>query len=98
MNAKHSTDRAMQAQLDRLAAGELPENDRRSLLAWLDEDAARWRACALAFLEAQNWEAAAASWPATNSASKCLAREHDAPTASDGRWKQVLALAAAAAL
>ena len=64
MNAKLTLDHAMQAQLDRLVAGDLPENDRRSLLAWLDEDAGRWRACALAFLEAQTWEAATAAWPA----------------------------------
>jgi hypothetical protein len=47
------------AQIDRLVAGELAEHDRRSLLAWLDEEPTRWRACALAFLEAQAWEEAA---------------------------------------
>lgn len=46
------------AQIDRLVAGELAEHDRRSLLAWLDEEPTRWRACALAFLEAQAWEEA----------------------------------------
>ncbi len=46
------------AQLDRLVSGDLPEPDRRSLLAWLDEEPTRWRACALAFLEAQVWEQA----------------------------------------
>jgi len=46
------------AQLDRLAGGDLPEADRRALLAWLDEEPARWRACALAFLESQVWEQA----------------------------------------
>jgi hypothetical protein len=51
-------DRTMQAQLDRLAAGDLPENEREALLAWLDEDIARWRACGLAFLESQLWEGA----------------------------------------
>jgi len=56
-------DRAAQAQLDRLAAGELPEGERLGLLAWLDEDPRRWRACAVTFLEAQCWEAAAAEWP-----------------------------------
>lgn len=53
-------DRRMQAQIDRLVAGELPESERRSVLAWLDEDVRRWRACAVAFLETQSWEAAAA--------------------------------------
>ena len=48
------------AQIDRLVSGDLPESDRRSLLAWLDEEPTRWRACALAFLEAQVWEQATA--------------------------------------
>jgi hypothetical protein len=47
------------AQIDRLVSGDLGEPDRRSLLAWLDEEPQRWRACALAFLEAQAWEQAA---------------------------------------
>ncbi|MCI0360186.1 MAG: hypothetical protein L0211_17045 [Planctomycetaceae bacterium] len=50
------------AQIDRLVSGDLPESDRRSLLAWLDEEPSRWRTCALAFLEAQTWEQAVA-WP-----------------------------------
>jgi hypothetical protein len=63
MNDATTIDRAMQAQMDRLAVGELPESERRSLLAWLDEDVRRWRACAMAFLEAQTWEAAVVDWP-----------------------------------
>jgi hypothetical protein len=51
---------ALAAQIDRLVSGDLHEGDRRSLLAWLDEEPTRWRACALAFLEAQVWEQAAA--------------------------------------
>src|SRR5262245_12171391 len=54
-------DRAMQAQIDRLVSGELSDSERRSVLAWLDEDVRRWRPCAIAFLEAQTWEAAASS-------------------------------------
>ena len=46
------------ARIDRLVSGDLPEADRRSLIAWLDEEPARWRVCALAFLEAQVWEQA----------------------------------------
>lgn len=46
------------ARIDRLVSGDLPEADRRSLIAWLDEEPARWRSCALAFLEAQAWEQA----------------------------------------
>ena len=54
------------AQIDRLVAGELPESDRRSLLAWLDEEPTRWRACAVAFLEAQAWEDASEGGQKTN--------------------------------
>ena len=54
----HSAD-MIAGQLDRLVSGDLPEPDRRSLLAWLDEEPTRWRVCALAFLEAQVWEQAA---------------------------------------
>ncbi len=61
MNRIETIDRAMQVQLDRLASGDLSESERGNVLAWLDEDATRWRACGLAFLEAQLWEGAAAS-------------------------------------
>src|SRR5262245_52736011 len=54
-----SIDHSTLAQIDRLVAGELSEAERCSLLAWLDEDARRWRTCAIAFLEAQSWEDAA---------------------------------------
>jgi hypothetical protein len=55
-----SFDSAMQSQIDRLVANELSETDRAKLLEWLDQDCVRWRRCALAFLEAQMWEQAAA--------------------------------------
>jgi anti-sigma factor RsiW len=61
------------AQIDRLVSGDLPESDRRSLLAWLDEEPSRWRACALAFLEAQTWE------QATAFTEEALTREGKAP-------------------
>ena len=48
----------MRSRIDRLVSGELGEHDRQELLAWLEADAARWRSCALAFLEAQVWEEA----------------------------------------
>jgi len=44
--------------LDRLACGELDEQTRGSLLAWLDTEPLRWRACALALLEVQTWHEA----------------------------------------
>ena len=39
--------------LEHLADGELPEAQRRELLSKLDRASGGWRACALAFLEAQ---------------------------------------------
>lgn len=56
--ALQATDARMRSQIDVLVCGELAEEERRELLAWLDADAARWRACGLAFLEAQVWEEA----------------------------------------
>jgi hypothetical protein len=41
--------------LDRLACGELDERARQQLLNWLESEPLRWRACALALLEAQAW-------------------------------------------
>jgi len=73
-----AVDRAMQAQIDRLVTGELSEGDRRSVLAWLDEDVRRWRTCAIAFLEAQCWEASATDLPRWDES--ILAR-----TASEGK-------------
>src|SRR5262245_46215171 len=91
---------AMQAQLDRLVGGDLAENDRRSLLAWLDEDASRWRACAVAFLEAQNWEAAAKDWPglAGEAVSGQEPTVQKSPATRDGLWRQILAAAVAVLL
>jgi hypothetical protein len=41
--------------LDRLVDGELSADERRALLAWLDDEPGAWRRCALAFVEAQSW-------------------------------------------
>ncbi|MBI3838753.1 MAG: hypothetical protein HY288_12580 [Planctomycetia bacterium] len=41
--------------LDRLVDGELSQDQRRDLLAGLDDEPGAWRRCALAFLEAQTW-------------------------------------------
>jgi hypothetical protein len=41
--------------LDRLVDGELSADERRLLLAGLDDEPGAWRRCALAFLEAQSW-------------------------------------------
>jgi hypothetical protein len=66
-DANLTIDAATQAEVDRLVAGELPEEQRRRLLAWLDGQPGRWRFCALAFLEAQTWEAAA-NWQSQTTA------------------------------
>jgi hypothetical protein len=42
---------------DRLVDGRLADEDRRHLLSALDDRPGGWRACALAFLEAQAWRA-----------------------------------------
>ena len=41
---------------DRLVDGELSDAERRQLLASLDDEPDGWRRCALAFLEAQQWQ------------------------------------------
>lgn len=48
----------MRGRIDALVCGELAEQERRELLAWLEADPSRWRDCALAFLQAQVWEEA----------------------------------------
>lgn len=44
--------------IDALVDGELPEAERRTLLEQLEATPGGWRACALAFLEAQSWREA----------------------------------------
>src|SRR5258707_481533 len=56
-------ERELPGLLDRLVCGELDELPRGRLLEWLDEDPLRWRACGLAFLEAQTWSQALGQWP-----------------------------------
>src|SRR5260370_29754437 len=57
------SERELPGLLDRLVCGELDELPRGRLLEWLDEDPLRWRACGLAFLEAQTWSQALGQWP-----------------------------------
>jgi hypothetical protein len=47
---------------DRLVDGELSEEERRDLLAGLDNEPGGWRRCALAFLEAQCWKQTFCGW------------------------------------
>jgi hypothetical protein len=97
-------DKAMQARIDRLVADELPEEERHNLLVWLDEDPGRWRLCALAFLEAQTWEAATAAWPEGQGAAaeivsskNCVAPQH-VPVAAAPRSVSFSSMAIAGAL
>jgi hypothetical protein len=103
-NTPAKIDKTMQAQIDRLVADELPEEERQNLLAWLDEDLNRWRSCALAFLEAQTWEAATAAWPEEQAEAlervvpmKLATLQHASKTATS-RSVPVLGLALAGAL
>lgn len=49
-------DQSTRRDIDRLACGDLPEDRRRALFAWLEAEPARWRSVGLAFLETQTWE------------------------------------------
>jgi hypothetical protein len=51
-NSSHGNDDVL---FDRLVDGELSADERRQLLASLDDRADGWRRCAIAFLEAQSW-------------------------------------------
>jgi hypothetical protein len=53
--------------VDGLVCGDLDEGARGRVLAWLEEDPARWRLCGLAFLEAQTWSQTLGQWPAADS-------------------------------
>jgi hypothetical protein len=91
----------MQGQLDRLAGGDLPESERQAVLAWLDEEPARWRACGMAFLEAQMWQESAAT--AALQAPAPIASPQPAARAPEGKRRQrwhvsLLALSAAVAV
>ena len=81
-------------QLDLLVDGELPGDQRRHLLATLDDVPDGWRRCALAFLEGQSWRGdLRAIAPGAESES------HPSPagrrrSSSGGGWKTLLAMAA----
>jgi hypothetical protein len=73
---EHSEYDDQQRRLDLLVDGELPEPQRRQLLASLDEQPDGWRRCALAFLEAQSWadEMQAIAHPAPKAVSTAAAQ------------------------
>jgi hypothetical protein len=81
--------------LDRLVDGELGADERRALLASLDDEPGAWRRCALAFLEAQSWR-----WQLSRLASEPLVCKASADVAVATRarrrrfWELGLAVAA----
>lgn len=108
MNESHINQPASpEAQIDRLAAGELDHASRRNLFERLDSEPARWRRCALALLEARELDQALADWkaeiPRTAPTISSLRRVGAAHHATDceiarpkqpRRWGNALALAA----
>lgn len=63
MKDKHySRDHDPSSLVDRLAADELDDDSRRALFVWLDREPARWRRCAMALLEAREFEGALEDW------------------------------------
>ena len=85
--------RDTQRVLDRLVDGELGLDERRLLLAGLDDEVGAWRRCALAFLEAQSWR-----WQLSSAAAEpFLARTAETtkrPARHGAFWGSALAIAA----
>jgi hypothetical protein len=74
--------------LDGLVCGELDESARGRVLAWLEEEPARWRRCGLAFLEAQTWSQALWQFPGGDVADQSPGRSvRGAENAAPGRGK-----------
>lgn len=85
----HDDDRRV---LDRLVDGELGVDERRELLAALDDEPAGWRRCALAFLEAQAWRLQLSRLAAEPLVAQLSAPAK--PATSAGRASRWLAIAA----
>lgn len=92
----------LRPQIDALVCGELSEEERRELLTWLDADASRWRACGLAFLEAQAWGEALADPVVTERCTKTTSEKSRlgihlpvARQSKGARWSVPLLMAAA---
>lgn len=79
--------------LDRLVDGELGLDERRELLAGLDDEVGAWRRCALAFLEAQSWH-----WQMSQAAAEPMLSQTTTAAKSPARrgafWGSALAIAA----
>lgn len=78
--------------LDRLVDGELAYDDRRRLLAALDDEPGAWRACGLAFLEAQSWQSELPRVASEPAASPVVSAPSSGPIGR--RWASLLAIAA----
>lgn len=88
---------------DRLVDGELSADERRRLIASLDDRADGWRRCALSFLEAQSWGGAMRQMIAESAEPvKQLAPAETTPTEASSRrhasWTSYSWLAVAAGL
>ena len=71
MNIREQFRSRPQQVLDRLVDGELGVEDRRALLASLDDEPGAWRQCALAFLESQTF-----GWQLSQVATEPLLVQH----------------------
>ncbi len=80
------------ALIDRLVDGELDDEGRRALLRRLDASPDGWRRCALAFLEAREWQSA------LGSAARPAARSAPIAPRRSRRFLSVVSRAAAVAL
>jgi len=84
-------------QLDLLVDGELPDGQRRALLASLDDCPGGWRRCALAFLEAQCWREGLRAMP-SGPAKETQTAVADRHRASSGSGRRTLLAMAASFL
>ncbi len=87
MNELYPIDEKQRSAIDRLAAGELGELPRRELFAWLDGEPQRWRHCAVALLEAREWELALNEWKPALPAAACRVATLPAASARSGRLR-----------
>jgi hypothetical protein len=98
MNRAFVSGENMNGQIDRLVSGDLDEQDRGPVIAWLEEDPRRWRLCGLLFLESQTWSQALAEWPCGNLTKEMpVTRRAVVADKSQKRRRQILNVAILAA-
>jgi hypothetical protein len=92
----------MAAELERLVSGELDEQARAPLIAWLDAEPRRWRLCGLLFMESQTWSDALKEWPSQTPSAlpdqSAVARSEPAPRGGWRRLREAAVLAASVLL